>query len=266
MSRLFGRGRAVLAVFVLLVALTARSAAAQEVRHVMSSEATQARIEELIASDDRPDEQKARDQYRHPLETLTFFGIEPGMTVVELWPGGQGGYYRRIIEPLIGDEGRYIPIDDRDPWPEHMDVIPYGEVDMVLVFRAHGFVHPPLKEEPQVYVDALYEMLRPGGIFGIVDHAGDEAVEMDPDARHGYVNESYFFMMAKRAGFNILAASDVNRNPQDTKHHPRGVYSLPPTLWTSDDDPEEGEEFYKRIGESDRFTHKYYKPYPAPMD
>jgi predicted methyltransferase len=102
-------------------------------------------------------------------------------------------------------------------------------------------------------------MVKPGGVLCIVDHAGDEAVPQDPEGENGYVNESHFFALAKRAGFNIIAASDVNRNPRDTKDHPYGVWSLPPTLRGSLPLTAERKE-YQEIGESDRFTHKYYKP------
>ncbi|MFQ5563294.1 MAG: class I SAM-dependent methyltransferase [Parvularculaceae bacterium] len=232
--------------------------AALAAEHRLASEATQAKLKALIDSDDRPAKQKARDKYRHPFETLAFCGVEPDMTVVEIWPGGQGAWYRRIIEPLIEEGGgRYFPVMERDPFPEKMDRIPYGEVDMVFVFRAHGFM---IYDAPaQDHVNTVYDMLRPGGFLCIVDHAGDEAVPQDPKGENGYVNESHFFALAKRAGFNILAASDHNRNPKDTKDHPRGVYSLPPTLsWSIPGTPQRKK--FLEIGESDRFTHKYYKP------
>ncbi|MEO1135073.1 MAG: methyltransferase, partial [Pseudomonadota bacterium] len=216
----------------------------------------------LIASSERPARQKERDQYRRPLETLTFCGVEPDMTVVEIWPGGQGAWYRRILSPLIEEGGgRYVPVASRSAFPDRVDDVPYGEADMVFVFRAHGFM---IYDTPaQRHVDAVFDMLKPGGVLCIVDHAGDESVAQDPDGENGYVNESHFFMLAKRAGFNILAASDHNRNPKDDKDHPRGVWSLPPTLAGSLPLTPQRREFLD-IGESDRFTHKYYKPAPAP--
>ncbi len=226
--------------------------------HVTASQATQDRLVELIASDERAEKQKARDKYRHPLGTLTFFGIEPHMTLVEIWPGGQGSWYRTILEPLLdGGDGAYIPVSSRSDFPERLDDVPYGQVEMVLVFRAHGFM---IYDAPaQGHVDAVFAMLRPGGIMGIVDHAGDEAVPQDPEGESGYVNESHFRMMAEKAGFMFLAESEVNRNPRDSKNHLNGVYSLPPALWGSRDDPEARAEFME-IGESDRFTLKFYKP------
>lgn len=241
----------------LLAMVLAPLSAAQSVEHVTSSAATIAKLEEIIAGGERSDEHKARDQYRRPLETLGFFGIEPDMTVVEIWPGGQGGWYRKIIAPLIDGHGTYIPLGGRSGFPDRVDDLPYGEVDMVLVFRAHGFMI--YRDPAQTYVDALYGMLRPGGIFGIVDHRGDEAIPQDPDGDNGYVNESHFMMMAEKAGFKLLASTPLNNNPKDDKDHPRGVYSLPPGLAGTRFNETAREEFLA-IGESDRFTLKFYKP------
>ncbi len=237
--------------------LTWLAVSAAAVEHLTSSAETRVALEALIAGDDRPDRHKARDQYRHPFETLTFFGLDPEMTVVEIWPGGQGGWYRRILEPLIAGKGTYVPLTERTDFPDEVEDVPYGEVDLVLVFRAHGFM---IYNDPaQEHVDALYKMLKPSGIFGIVDHAGDENIPQDPKGMNGYVNESHFFMLAKRAGFCLLAVNEVNRNPKDTRDHPNGVYSLMPSLWGSRSSEEEEAE-WRAIGESDRFTHKYYKP------
>lgn len=223
-----------------------------------SLEAT-ASLKALIESDARPESHRARDKWRHPLETLSFFGIEPSMTVVEIWPGGQGGYYRRILAPFLeAGGGRYVPVTDDSPFPGDVPGLPHGETDMVLVFRAHGFMI--YDHDAQLYVDALYRMLKPGGIFGIVDHAGDERVPQDPEGRNGYVNESHFLGLARNAGFELIESSDVNRNPKDGKDHPRGVYSLPPTLAGSLPFTDERQK-YLEIGESDRFTLKFRKPF-----
>lgn len=238
-----------------LLVFVAMPALAQD--HGASSTETRAKIEVLVAGD-RPDAHKARDRWRNPVETLVFFGIEPGMTVAEIWPGGQGGFYRRILEPLIeAGGGRYIPVNEDTPFPAAVPDLPHGAVDLVLVFRAHGFMiynHPA-----QDYVNALYHMLRPGGVFGIVDHAGDESVPQDPKGENGYVNESHFRAMAEKAGFRLIAQSDINRNPRDTKDHPRGVYSLPPTLAGTLPLSKDRQAFLD-IGESDRFTLKFIKP------
>ncbi|NOX95765.1 MAG: class I SAM-dependent methyltransferase [Alphaproteobacteria bacterium] len=232
--------------------------AANAAEHRLSSEGAQEKLQVLIDSDARPAKQKARDQYRRPMETLAFCGIEGGMNVVEIWPGGQGGWYRRIIEPFISDGGgSYVPVGGRSAFPGDVEAAPDGAADMVLVFRAHGFM---IYDEPaQTHVNAVYDMLRPGGVLCIVDHAGDEAVPQDPEGENGYVNESHFKMLAKQAGFELIATSDHNRNPKDTKDHPRGVWSLPPTLSRTLPGTPARKRFLA-IGESDRFTHKYLKP------
>ncbi len=123
--------------------------------HETSSIGAREALGQLIASDHRSEEHKARDGYRHPYETLTFFGIEPGMTVVEIWPGGQGSWYREIIEPFIAaGGGAYIPVTEDHDFLMSEEGLPYGEADMVLVFRAHGFM---ISDKPaQRYVDALF--------------------------------------------------------------------------------------------------------------
>lgn len=230
----------------------------------LSSETAQAAIRNYVENDKRPAKQRERDQYRRPFETLTFCGVEPDMTVVEIWPGGQGGWYRKIIEPLINEGGgSYTPVASRSAFPGHVEGVPYGEADMVFVFRAHGFM---IYDEPaQTHVDAVYSMLKPGGVLCIVDHAGDENIPQDPKGANGYVNESHFKMLAENAGFELIAASEHNRNLKDTKDHPRGVWSLPPSLSGSLPLTEE-RKYYLEIGESDRFTHKYLKPVNSPTD
>lgn len=216
------------------------------------------KLKRIIAADHRPTDQKNRDQYRHPLQTLTFFGIEPTMTVVEIWPGGQGSWYRKILEPLLKEQGIYIPVSNKSDFPAPIDSVANGSADMLLVFRAHGFV---MYEKPvRKYYDAIYSMLKPGGIFGIVDHAGDESIPQDPEGKNGYVNESYVIGLAQQAGFELIAKSDINRNPKDTRDYPKGVWSLPPTLAGSALSPKEREK-YLSIGESDRFTLKFRKPF-----
>ncbi len=232
---------------------------AENTRHHQMSAEAQALLAKKIANDRRSDSHKARDKYRHPAETLKFFGLEPDMTVVEIWPGGQGGWYRSILEPFLAEQGKYIPVRNRSDFPNQVDNVPYGKVDMVLVFRAHGFImrKPPISD----YVKAIYSMLKPGGIMAIVDHAGDENIPQsnDPNGKNGYVNASHFSTIAIDGGFKFLAESDINRNPKDTKNHPSGVWSLPPTLSGSYPLTDERAK-YLAIGESDRFTLKFYKP------
>ena len=224
--------------------------------HLMSPKA-EAALEKVMTDGHRSSRHEERDKYRHPVETLKFSGLEPHMTVVEIWPGGQGGWYRNILEPFLADNGTYIPVRSNSTFPKAVDNVPYGKVDMVMVFRAHGFI---MYDDPaQEHVNAIFKMLKPGGVLTIVDHAGDEAIPQDPKGENGYINESHFRTLAIKAGFTLLAESDINRNAKDNKNHPRGVWSLPPSLSGSLPFTDKRTKFLA-IGESDRFTLKFSKP------
>lgn len=228
---------------------------------------------------------RARDEYRHPVETLRFFGLKPDMTVVELWPGA--GWYTEIIAPFVKDKGAFyaagfdleidiayykrinrafadklaarpdlygnVQVTELAP-PEKLAIAPDGSADMVLTFRnlhnwmSHGQADAVLR--------AAYRALKPGGVLGLVEHRGNPAVEQDPKARSGYVNEDYAIALAEAAGFRLVGTSEVNANPRDTADHEMGVWTLPPTLRLGDRDREK----YLAIGESDRMTLKFVKP------
>ena len=241
----------------IFVFLLASFAGAHTASAQLLSEAQRQQLQTLIVSPERGEELQARNQYRNPLATLDFFEVRPELTVIEIWPGGQGGWYRSILEPYIDGRGTYIPVRESSEFPRPLPQLPANTADRVLVFRAHGFM---IYEHPaQDYFDALYEMLKPGGIFGIVDHRGNEAVPQDPKGENGYVNQSHVIMLAENAGFELLGQAEINANTADSKDHPEGVYSLPPTLRGS---------FINRlqrgrmqeIGESDRMTLKFTKP------
>lgn len=224
----------------------------------VSSMATQDKLKQMIAGSHRPADQKDRDRYRQPFKTLTFFGLETSMSVVEIWPGGQGSWYRKILQPLLKDQGSYIPLTKKSNFPAPTpQSIPDGGADMVLAFRAHGFM--TYQKPVQKYYDAIFNMLKPGGIFGIVDHAGNEAIPQDPEGKNGYVNESHVIKLAQQAGFELVARSDINNNPKDSKNYPKGVWSLPPTLAGSLLN-RKARDHYLSIGESDRFTLRFRKP------
>ncbi len=216
------------------------------------------RLGNLIESETRAESLRVRNQYRHPLETLMFFGVQQGQVLVEIWPGGQGGWYRSILEPFFaGGPGTYIPVLDESAFPKPVPEVPDGSADMVLVFRAHGFL---IYDNPaQSYYDAIFRMLKPGGIFGIVDHRGRESVPQDPRAEDGYVNQSYVETLARNAGFELVDQSEINANSLDTKDHPDGVYSLPPTLRGTTLNRGLRDRM-TAIGESDRMTLKFRKP------
>jgi predicted methyltransferase len=245
---------------------------------------TSADLDRILAGDWRSEANRARDKYRHPKETLLFFGIRPEMTVVEIWPGG--GYYTEIIAPLVRDKGRYygaqlVPNPDSkyttttlDNYskllasrpelfdkvvvtafgPKNPDMAPEGSADLVVTFRN---IHNWMANDwaPEAFA-AMYRALRPGGTLGVVEHRGNPSVPQDPKAKSGYVNEAYAIQLIEAAGFRLVAKSEVNANPKDTKDYPKGVWTLPPRYAEGDQDREK----YAAIGESDRFTLKFIKP------
>lgn len=233
----------------------------------------------------RSDENKARNVFRHPVETLEFFGLENDMTVVEIWPAG--GWYTEVIAPYMKGSGKYIaahwdPDSDiefvrngvqayRDKlaahpevydevemavlmYPDKMAFVPPGSVDMVLTFRnIHNWMGRSFHDD---MFAAMYAALKPGGILGVVEHRGNPDVPQDPKAASGYVNQDYAIAMAEKAGFVLEATSEINANPKDRKDYATGVWTLPPTLRAGEENREE----YLAIGESDRFTLKFVKP------
>ncbi len=241
-------------------------------------------LKSVIAGDHRTPKYAARDKYRHPHETLNFLGIKPEMTVVEIWPGG--GWYTEILAPYLKERGRYFAAHrNRDTkearilrgikrYDEKLAARPdlYGEVivtelsrnktaiapqgsaDLVLTFRN---VHNWMKFGfDQTIFDAMYAALKPGGILGVVEHRADPEEFPDPQALSGYVHEEQVIELAETAGFKLVAKSEVNANPKDTRNHPKGVWTLPPSLRLKDKDREK----YLDIGESDRMTLKFIKP------
>jgi len=244
------------------------------------------RLAAVIADPDRPSSQAERDPFRNPHETLTFFGIKPDMTVVELSPGG--GWYTEILAPYLRDEGQLVAahwnldgdgvpdfyrrirgeyearvadterfgdirIIDFDP-PGLVDLGGPASADLVLSFRnVHGWKRAGTF--PDV-VRAAHAVLKPGGVFGVVSHRLPEDHEQDPEARSGYVHQSWVVAAVESEGFRLVEASEINANPADSADHPNGVWTLLPGLRVP-----EGEdvEHFRAIGESDRFTLKFVK-------
>ena len=239
-------------------------------------------MDTAISSSDRTPEYMDRDQFRHPKETLIFMGISSDMNVVELWPSR--GWYSEILAPFLKEEGNYLGAG-LDPnyssWAKRVikrnadrraqneifssmqmttlfiDETPItnkNSVDMVLTFRN---LHNWLKAERLMDVfNKSYAVLKPGGIFGVVEHRAIPGTSIEDMNKSGYVTEKLAIEYAEKAGFVLIATSEINANPKDGTIHPKGVWTLPPTLRLGDEDKEK----YLAIGESDRMTLKFIKP------
>jgi predicted methyltransferase len=247
-------------------------------------EATAQALDNILADPHRPEADSARDRYRHPKETLLFFGIRPEMTVLEVWP--EPGWYTDIIAPLVRDRGKYFAaVMEPDPasqfvtarladfrsrlaanptlygnatvvtFPSHGgDVVPPGSIDLVVTFRN---IHNWMAEGTASDAFAtIFRALKPGGVLGVVEHRGNPALPQDPKAKSGYVAEDYAIKLIEAQGFRLLGTSEINANPKDTKDYEQGVWTLPPTYRLGDKDRDK----YAEIGESDRFTLKFEKP------
>ncbi len=242
-------------------------------------------LQKAITDKHRSKEHKHRDQYRHPEQTLTFFDVKPDMTVVEISPGE--GWYTEILAPYLRENGKlyaaHFSPDSQVPYhkeslkaflekmhkhpslydkveitalnpPNQTQIAPDGSADRVLTFRN---VHNWMKNSQAASVfGAMFKALKPGGILGIVEHRGNSMKRQDPLAKSGYVSEDYIIDLARNAGFEFLAKSEINANPKDIKNYPEGVWTLPPTLKLKNKDREK----YLAIGESDRMTIKFMKP------
>jgi predicted methyltransferase len=247
---------------------------------------TAALLDAAIAGDHRAPANVARDAARHPKETLLFFGLEPGMTVMEVWPGS-GGWYTEILAPVLRDRGRLIaaswdPATDNQfvqdglkayrakldarpdvyagvevtalHYPTAMKPVPDGTVDLVLTFRnIHNWMP---REAARPMLQAMYDALKPGGVLGVVEHRAGAGAPQDPQARSGYVREDYAIDLIESIGFRLVGRSEVNANPADTRDYELGVWTLPPTLRLGEKDRDR----YLAIGESDRFTLRFEKP------
>jgi predicted methyltransferase len=235
-----------------------------------------------IASPARSPNFVTRDAARHPAEELTFIGIKPSMTVVELWPGG--GYWTEILGAYLAPQGHYYlaiesagdaeedaitaklrgriaaqgdrlgKINETVLGPKQFDIAPPGSADLVLTFRnLHNWMDGGYADQ---VIAACFKALKPGGILGIEEHRGRNDKPQDPKAKDGYVRQDYAIALFKKAGFKVLASSEINANPKDTKDWVDGVWTLPPTLSQKDKDREK----YLAIGEADNFVMTFQKP------
>jgi predicted methyltransferase len=248
----------------------------------VSSFAADAALTAAVASSQRPAGDKARDGARHPVASLEFWGLKPGQTVIEIAPGG--GYWSEILAPYakathghyiaaMGKEGQKLP--DRFADAKTYGYVKYtvfsnssgplgpaGSADLVLTARnIHDWMWTPGYAEKGMR--DFYAVLKPGGILAVEDHRADPRPQHG-DARDGYVATANIVKMAKDAGFVLEASSEINANPKDTKDHPFGVWTLPPTRRSAPDGQPDNPKFdhskYDAIGESDRMTLRFRKP------
>jgi predicted methyltransferase len=252
---------------------------------VSAAETGAAELAALAEGEHRSAANRARNAARHPVQTLEFFGLEPDMTVIEIGPSG--GWYTEILAPYLHDRGRYYgahfspnsPIAYHRPNLENFEaklreypalygratvrhllppqetvIGPEEGADLALTFRnVHNWIMAGQEAE---YFAAFYAALKPGGILGVVEHRAPPGSAMEVMETTGYVTEDYVRKLASDAGFEFVAAAEINANPRDTKDYSAGVWTLPPTYRLGEQDRER----YRSIGESDRMTLKFRKP------
>lgn len=249
--------------------------------------ADSALLDAAISGPQRGDKARARDVYRHPKETLQFFGVAPSQSVLEIEPGG--GWYTEILAPYLHDHGKLYEAEYDGPqevasaeaqagraaFARKLAGEPavYGNVvvgtlhagqfsgfpadasfDEVLTFRN---IHNWIKDgQIDANLRAFYAALKPGGVLGVEEHRGAPGISLQQTIDTGYVSEAYVIEHARAAGFELAGRSEVNDNPRDTRNYPQGVWSLPPTFAGGDADRAK----YMAIGESDRMTLRFTKP------
>ena len=246
-------------------------------------------LDEIIKGKHRAEKNIARDQYRHPKQAIEFFGTKPTDHVLEMWPGT--GWYSEILAPYVKDQGKFTAAtfsignmsseDKRDAsWsktalkyrekmsdkslygnvnfsefdpPQMYQVAPDNSVDVAYLIRT---MH--IWDEQGILLkglEAIYDALKPNGVLAVVQHRGNASMEIGSVAVEGYLDERYVIKVAEKAGFKLQAKSEINANLKDTKDHPKGVYTLLPTLAMGKKDKAK----YLDIGESDRMTLKFIK-------
>ena len=253
-------------------------------------------LAQVIAGDWRTAAQKERDAYRHPLEALTFWGLKPGMTVLEVQPGA-AAYWTEILAPYTKRTGGKLYVTGADlanpelseaakkaraewearfaakpdlygtitmlNWGTKSAPLPKDTFDLIVTARnVHNWMGSPGMVE-KVFSE-FYAALKPGGVLGLEEHRANPGPQ-DPTAESGYVTEAYVIEQAEKAGFKLAARSEINANPKDTKDHPFGVWTLPPSLRTTPygssqpPDPNFDTSKYAAIGESDRMVLRFVK-------
>jgi predicted methyltransferase len=257
--------------------------------HAASVDArTSQRLAQILAGDHRSAENRQRDPYRHPAQTLAFFGIADTQTVVEILPGG--GWYAEILAPLLKPHGKLYEASYAEDGsiaspaqikttanlkaklatapdlfsavtvttlqvPQQTEIAPPASADLVLTFRN---VHNWLEDgTADAVFAAFFKALKPGGVLGVVEHRAEAGTTLAQSIKSGYVTEDEVIFRAEKAGFTLAEKSEINANPKDRKDYPEGVWTLPPTYrGVAANDRAR----YLAIGESDRMTLKFYKP------
>ena len=242
-------------------------------------------LQSLATGDHRSDDNIARNTWRHPVETLEFFGLEADTTVIEILPST--GWYTEIIAPYVRDQGKYyaahfspnaaldymprirglfeekissdpenygrITVRSLNP-PHEVIIAPPESADMALTFRnVHNWIMAGQQHE---FFAAFFAALKPGGTLGVVEHRARPGASMEVMETTGYVTEAYVKEVAAAAGFEFVESSEINANARDDTDHPEGVWSLPPTYRMG----EANRADFTAIGESDRMTLKFIKP------
>jgi predicted methyltransferase len=235
-----------------------------------------------VGSPQRSAANTARDRWRHPLQSLAFWGLAPGLTVIDVDPGG--GYWTEILAPYLAQGGgRYLaglPDDARDTFAARYAGRPqFGQIGFTTFTNAAGLSAPPSSADLiltsrnihnmmwagglDLAMSSFFEALRPGGVLAVEEHRADPRA-MIADARDGYVSEAVVIAAAAKAGFKLDGRSEVNANPKDSKDHPFGVWTLPPTRRSAPEGQPPNAAFdhakYDAIGESDRMTLRFTKP------
>ena len=249
------------------------------------NDSTEILINEAIEGEHRTEENKARDIYRHPKETLLFFGIKLNMSVLEILPGR--GWYTEILAPVLKTSGQLTIASFGENHPndylrkahirlmkyldenkkiyektkrivfnennDYLKAIDSNSIDMVLTFRSsHNWIR--FDNIKDVY-KSFHRVLKKGGTLGVVQHRAKKNDAPEKSAKNGYVPEKFIIKLAEEVGFELIEKSEINANIKDNKNHPKGVWTLPPTLRLGEIDKEK----YIGIGESDRMTLKFIK-------
>jgi predicted methyltransferase len=254
---------------------------------------------EVVAGEWRGEDAKARDRYRHPVQSLTFWGLKPGMAILEIQPGS-ASWWTEILAPYAKRSGGTFAATGADlanpqlsegarnaraafeqrygskpdlygtievvNWGAVSRTLPAGRYDFILTARSiHGWMQDKPGTVEETFAE-FYKALKPGGILAVEQHRAQPlAAGAAENPSSGYVSEAYVIGVAEKAGFKLAAKSEINANPKDTRDHPFGVWTLPPTLRSSPygsgkpDDPNFDHSKYLAIGESDRMTLKFVK-------